>query len=69
MKSDPTMYVCRADDECIYKKVTGRTNNFMLCTECYKSEVDLDVGSKSKESSGANAFLFKKVKWTLERIS
>ena len=60
-------YACTAANRA-YKKVAER--NYLACSACVESAgQEGEVDSKSKESSDAKAFLFKKVRWTLDRIS
>ena len=53
--------------ECTYKQVTGTTH--FVCAACFEFSDQEEVDSKSEESSDADAFMLKKVKWTLDRIS
>ena len=62
-----TFYACTAAN-CSYKKVTGA--NYLACSACVESaDQEKEVDSKSEESSDAEAFMSKKVRWTLDRIS
>ena len=62
-----TFYYCNAAN-CTYEKVTG--SSYLACAACFESvDQEEDMDSKSEESSDAEAFLLKKVRWTLDRIS
>ena len=63
-----TFYYCTAAN-CMQKKVTG--SSYFACSACVESadHEEEEMDSKSQESLDAKAFLLKKVRWMLDRIS